>query len=149
MMYLNNYIICFNFATIFTATQREPIDPCHPSPCGPNSQCRKVNDQAVCSCLPNYMGSPPECRPECVVSSECPLDKACINQKCLDPCPNTCGIQALCTVRNHNPICACPSGYSGDPFLQCSLIRKHIIKKIIICTNNQQLYFQLLYQHLQ
>lgn len=110
-----------------TATQREPIDPCHPSPCGPNSQCRKMNDQAVCSCLPNYMGSPPECRPECVVSSECPLDKACTNQKCLDPCPNTCGIQALCTVRNHNPICACPAGYSGDPFSQCALIRKDIV----------------------
>lgn len=115
------------FIIVITATQREPIDPCHPTPCGPNSQCRTINEQAVCSCLPNYMGSPPQCRPECVVSSECPLDKACTNQKCLDPCPNTCGILALCSVRNHNPICACPAGYSGDPFSQCALIRKNII----------------------
>lgn len=82
------------------------------------------------------MGSPPQCRPECVVSSECPLDKACTNQKCLDPCPNTCGIQALCTVRNHNPICACPAGYSGDPFSQCALTRKNIIWSIIIKPDN-------------
>jgi len=102
-----------------------PTDPCQPSPCGPNSQCRAVNDQAVCSCLAGYIGAPPQCRPECVVSSECPLDRACINQKCADPCPNTCGIRAQCTVRNHNPICACPSGLTGDPFLQCSPIRKY------------------------
>ncbi|KAF4526820.1 hypothetical protein B566_EDAN018173, partial [Ephemera danica] len=97
-------------------------EPCSPSPCGPNSQCRVVNLQAVCSCLPNYVGSPPACRPECVVSSECPADKACINQKCRDPCPNTCGIGAHCTVKNHNPICACPASFTGDPFIRCSPI---------------------------
>lgn len=96
------------------------INPCQPSPCGPNSQCREVNQQAVCSCLPQYIGSPPSCRPECVVNSECQLDKACINQKCGDPCPNTCGLGAQCTTRNHNPICACPPGYTGDPFTRCS-----------------------------
>ncbi|KAL1140438.1 hypothetical protein AAG570_000370 [Ranatra chinensis] len=99
-----------------------PEDPCVPSPCGPNSQCRAVNHQAVCSCMPNYMGHPPTCRPECVVSSECSLDKACINQKCSDPCPNTCGLHAQCTTKNHNPICACPQGYTGDPFSHCQLI---------------------------
>ncbi|CAH1404987.1 unnamed protein product [Nezara viridula] len=99
-----------------------PRDPCLPSPCGPNSQCRTVNQQAVCSCLPSYVGHPPTCRPECIVSSECPLDKACINQKCADPCPNTCGLHAQCNTKNHNPICACPQGYTGDPFSQCHLI---------------------------
>lgn len=102
------------------APPRTPVDPCQPSPCGPNSQCRAVNEQAVCSCLVGYIGAPPQCRPECVVSSECPLDRACINQKCADPCPNTCGVRAQCSVRNHNPICACPPGFTGDPFLQCS-----------------------------
>lgn len=99
---------------------KRPVEPCVPSPCGPNSQCRKVNDQAVCSCLPEYSGSPPNCRPECVVSSECSLTQACINQKCADPCPNTCGIGAQCTTKNHNPICACPQGFTGDPFTRCS-----------------------------
>lgn len=95
------------------------MNPCQPSPCGPNSQCRETNGQAVCSCLPTYVGSPPSCRPECVVSSECPLDKACINQKCQDPCPGTCGINARCEVRNHSPICSCKVDNTGDPFIRC------------------------------
>lgn len=105
-------------------------EPCSPSPCGPNAQCRVVNDQAVCSCLPNYNGSPPNCRPECVVSSECPSSRACINNKCSDPCPNTCGVGAQCTTKNHNPICACPAGQTGDPFVRCSPIRKSFARWI-------------------
>lgn len=93
--------------------------PCNPSPCGPNSQCREVNEQAVCSCLPEFSGSPPSCRPECVVSSECALNKACIKQKCSDPCPGTCGLQAKCEVINHSPICSCNRGHTGDPFTRC------------------------------
>jgi hypothetical protein len=95
------------------------VDPCNPSPCGPNSQCRKVNEQAVCSCLLEYVGSPPNCRPECVVSSECPQNRACHKFKCANPCTGTCGIGARCEVINHNPICSCPSGLTGDPFLRC------------------------------
>lgn len=98
------------------------VNPCVPSPCGPNSQCREVNGQAVCSCLPNYSGSPPGCRPECVVSSECPQDKACVNQKCVDPCPGVCGQNANCRVNNHSPICTCAPGYTGDPFSRCYTI---------------------------
>lgn len=98
--------------------------PCSPSPCGPNSNCRDNAGQSVCSCAPGYIGTPPECRPECVVSSECPSDKACINNKCADPCPHSCGIGSVCHASNHNPICACPTGYTGDPFTQCTVIRK-------------------------
>lgn len=54
-----------------------------------------------------------------MVSSECTQDKACINQKCSDPCPGTCGLQARCQVVNHNPICSCSPGYTGDPFTRC------------------------------
>lgn len=98
--------------------------PCIPSPCGPNSQCREVNNQAVCSCLSNYIGTPPGCRPECVVNSECSDDNACINQKCADPCPNSCGSEASCKTINHTPICSCKNGFSGDPFVRCIAIRK-------------------------
>lgn len=97
-------------------------NPCNPSPCGPNSQCRNINKQAVCSCVIGYIGNPPTCRPECVTSSECSLVKACINQKCVDPCIGTCGIRARCEVINHNPICSCPEQHSGDPFTRCLLI---------------------------
>ena len=99
-------------------------NPCNPSPCGPNSQCREINGQGVCSCVPGYIGSPPTCRPECVVSAECPQNEACSNQKCRDPCPGTCGVGARCEVINHNPICTCPPRYQGDPFVRCQPTRK-------------------------
>lgn len=107
--------------TTFALTAPLEPHPCSPSPCGPNSQCREINDQAVCSCVVGYLGSPPTCRPECVSSSECPQNEACNNQKCIDPCPGTCGINAKCNVINHNPICSCYSPYIGDPFTLCSL----------------------------
>lgn len=98
--------------------------PCHPSPCGPNSQCRVSNGQSVCSCVHDYVGVPPTCRPECVSNSECPLNQACSNQKCRDPCPGTCGINAHCRVIKHNPICSCSPRYTGNPFARCQPISK-------------------------
>lgn len=86
----------------------------------------------MCSCVPGYIGSPPTCRPECVVSSECSLDRACVNQKCIDPCPGTCGLGALCQVVNHNPICSCPQRYTGDPFVRCLVI---IEEPVVVPTN--------------
>lgn len=94
-------------------------EPCNPSPCGPNSQCRAVNNQPVCTCLPEYIGSPPGCRPECVTSSECPLNRACMNNKCVNPCPQPCGSNTNCIVLNHSPICSCKQGFTGDPFSRC------------------------------
>jgi hypothetical protein len=109
--------VSFNIAPVVT-------QPCNPSPCGPNSQCREINGQAVCSCVPGFIGSPPACRPECVVSSECGQNEACSNQRCRNPCPGTCGVGARCEVVNHNPICSCPALFTGDPFVRCQDIRK-------------------------
>lgn len=104
---------------IFTLAIPVHVDPCHPSPCGPYSNCRTFNGHAVCTCLEMCIGSPPNCRPECIVSSDCRPDKACINQKCKDPCPGMCGLNAQCQIVNHNPICSCLSGFTGDPFVRC------------------------------
>lgn len=114
-------------------------NPCVPSPCGLNSQCRVVQDHAVCSCTPGYIGSAPNCRPECVVSSECAQDRACVKQKCVDPCPSTCGLNARCQVVNHNPICSCSPGFTGDPFIQCSPERKCPIQSIWLTHHPHQL----------
>lgn len=95
------------------------VNPCHPSPCGPNSQCREINGQAVCSCLQSFIGTPPGCRPECVQSTECPRDKACVSQKCVNPCSDACGTNAICRVVNHSPICSCQNGHTGNPFTRC------------------------------
>lgn len=96
-----------------------PIDPCDPSPCGPNSNCRTQNGHAVCLCQPGFSGIPPTCRPGCIVSSECSQNKACIDNKCADPCPGSCGQNTNCLTVNHNPICSCANGYAGDPFVHC------------------------------
>lgn len=106
-------------ACYFYALDMPPANPCIPSPCGPNSECRVINNQAVCSCVRGYLGSPPTCRPECIVSTDCPQNEACSNQKCTNPCPGSCGLNALCHVVNHNPICVCPPLQTGDPFVRC------------------------------
>lgn len=95
-------------------------DPCIPSPCGPNSQCRIVGNTPACSCLPDFIGRAPNCRPECMISAECPSNLACINIKCSDPCIGACGVHTKCTVLNHNSVCQCLPGYTGDPFSSCT-----------------------------
>lgn len=46
-------------------------------------------------------------------------NKACIREKCMDPCPGSCGLDAHCSVMNHIPSCICPEGFIGDPFTNC------------------------------
>lgn len=93
-----------------------PQDPCNPSPCGANAVCH----DGACTCLPEYRGDPyTACRPECVQNPDCPLDKACVRNKCFDPCTGVCGQNAKCTVINHTPMCACPDGMSGNAFAAC------------------------------
>ena len=112
----------------FTSCRQPPLviepvveeDPCNPNPCGPNSNPpRVIGDRCHCTCLPEMIGSPPNCRPECIVNSDCSSETACINRKCQDPCPGLCGVNAYCRVRNHVPICVCNQGYIGDPFSSC------------------------------
>lgn len=45
-----------------------------------------------------------------------------MNERCKDPCPGSCGNNALCNVVNHSPVCSCSHGFTGDPFSGCSLI---------------------------
>lgn len=119
----NQSILNHDFYSVPNILEKdEPViytNPCIPSPCGPYSQCKDINGVPSCSCLLNYIGSPPNCRPECVINSECPSNKACIREKCLDPCPGSCGLNALCNVVNHVPICSCLPRYTGDPFSNC------------------------------
>lgn len=105
------------------------INPCQPSPCGLNARCEIISDLPSCSCLIGFIGSPPNCRPECLGNSECPNHFACINKKCSDPCPGTCGANAACQIINHIPNCICNSGYIGDPFNQCILKQEHLIEE--------------------
>lgn len=108
---------------IFCFTEPVPQDPCIPNPCGINALCNNKNGLASCSCMPDFFGSPPNCRPECTVNSECESVKSCVRQKCINPCIGACGQSSECRVVNHAPICSCPQGYQGDPFLMCTVIQ--------------------------
>lgn len=95
-------------------------NPCEGNACGPYSQCRVINGQSTCACLPEYIGVPPNCRPECILNADCDPSKACSNNRCIDPCqPGTCAITARCQVINHSAICSCPPSYTGDPLIRC------------------------------
>lgn len=61
-------------------------------------------------------------KPECRDNTECTNDKACINEACRNPCvefPNTCGINALCHMQLHRPLCVCKDGFTGNAQSQC------------------------------
>lgn len=102
------------------APKDEITQPCNPSPCGSNAVCTERNGAGACSCLPDYFGDPYSgCRPECVTNNDCPRVKACLNNKCYDPCPGVCGSNAECRVVNHAPQCTCIVGYTGNPLSGC------------------------------
>ena len=82
-------------------------NPCVPSICGPNSNCKSIGETPVCSCLMGYIGRPPNCRPECIINADCPGNLACQNERCKNPCPSSCGVNADCRVSQHSPICSC------------------------------------------
>ena len=128
-MHKNFFLYNCNTILILVPAPTEVIDPCNPSPCGTNAFCTDRNRAAACQCNPETFGDPyVACRPECVVNSDCPSNKACQRNKCVDPCPGTCGINAQCDVRNHVPSCTCIPGYIGDPFTAC---RQKPIRKFI------------------
>ena len=116
-----------NMITVFL-TQTAPVvsEPCNPNPCGPNADCSVgVTKNPICTCRPGFFGDPQSnrgCGPECTTNSECQSTQACINQKCRDPCPGVCGINAACRVTGHNPVCTCVPGYTGNPYQSCNPI---------------------------
>lgn len=105
--------------SVVPTTPRPVGNPCEPSPCGPYSQCRVVGSTPACSCLQNYVGRAPNCRPECTMNAECPSNLACNNERCVDPCLGACGHAAICRVVNHGAVCTCPQGFIGDPATAC------------------------------
>jgi hypothetical protein len=122
----HNAKFLFNF--LLTAVEPVKDNPCDPTPCGPNAQCLN----GICTCQAEFQGDPyTACRPECVLSTDCPRNRACLRNKCMDPCSGTCGQNAQCDVVNHISICTCPQGFTGNPFISCRLLPcKHFILSI-------------------
>lgn len=112
----------------------EPRHPCNPSPCGANAICRERNGAGSCTCVDDFHGDPYlGCRPECVMNNDCATDRSCFNNKCVDPCPGTCGQNAECRVANYAPSCYCLPGYTGNPLHACTpVLCKLIILHFLI-----------------
>lgn len=116
--------------------------------CGINAACKAVNHDRVCSCLPEFSGDPkslcerakppPECTMDsachlgqictnercvagCRTSANCPDENSCIKGKCINACAvsGACGRGATCTPSDHVAVCNCPSGFRGDPDVEC------------------------------
>lgn len=107
--------------TVCLKVQEAPIitSPCDPNPCGQFATCRDVGGTAICSCKSGYVGVPPKCGPECIINEDCPKDKACLKEKCINPCMGSCGANTNCHAMNHLAICTCIPSYRGDPFVGC------------------------------
>ncbi|XP_022245556.1 fibrillin-1-like, partial [Limulus polyphemus] len=121
------------------------INPCSsPTACGTNAQCQPVDHQPFCICLHNYTGDPRvecikvdcfidsdcgaseicqnyQCTEGCRSDNSCPTDKVCSRRKCVDPCrfSETCGVHAVCKTESHELSCNCPSGFFGNPLIEC------------------------------
>lgn len=115
------YIFLFKFYLVY----EEPSHPCNPSPCGANAVCNERNGAGACTCITGYFGDPYSgCRPECLTNNDCSHDKSCLNMKCVNPCLGSCGVNAECTVINHNPQCYCIAGYTGNALTLCREIEQ-------------------------
>ncbi|XP_021954599.1 adhesive plaque matrix protein 2 [Folsomia candida] len=99
-------------------------DPCNPSPCGTNAECRSSGGdigRAICTCPRGHFGNPQTfCRRgECSSNDECPSFQVCEDYNCVNPCSKACGTNAQCDVRNHIATCSCPAGWTGEPTTHC------------------------------
>lgn len=107
-----------------TELEPEP-SPCTRFECGANAICRERDNIAICQCISSYVGNPYlACRPECVINPDCSSNLMCVRNKCANPCAGMCGQNAECSVVNHQPMCTCLPGYTGDPFITCSVDSK-------------------------
>ena len=59
---------------------------------------------------------------ECSQFSDCTDQDFCVNGLCVDICQalSPCGTGAQCEVSEQGPVCFCPAGTLGDPYVSCS-----------------------------
>ncbi|OTF74074.1 hypothetical protein BLA29_010772, partial [Euroglyphus maynei] len=104
------------------------IDECQQNQniCGSGAICTNLIGSYKCSCP--FGGDPynegcltDNFREGCFMDNDCDADKACVETKCINPClkENSCGQNAICTVRNHRKECNCRPLFFGDPYSIC------------------------------
>lgn len=102
------------------------MDPCRhgPTKCGTNAQCSAQDHQAACTCPAGTQGNPLiACvTGQCQYNEDCRDDEACdrLNRVCRPVChSDDCAPSAKCVGRNHQPVCTCPEGSIGNPYVDC------------------------------
>ena len=130
----------------FFSVIEKPTHPCFPNPCGFNAKCNMHSTSehaSTCVCIKGYFGDPFSfCqKPECNLNKNCPADRVCRNQFCVNPCPGLCGTNAVCSISKHLPNCDCLQGYTGNPLVSCKLskIFFDIVSPIIKLNTNEKL----------
>ncbi|XP_022241756.1 fibrillin-1-like [Limulus polyphemus] len=125
----NNHLSCID------------IDECKLHPCHSSAICENVQGSYTCSCPLGLVGDPrisPGCHDPNICyngNSDCLDTAACMLVDgvpyCKDPCddPTSCGVNATCKAVNHEAVCSCPFGFTGNPEIQC---------KKVECIKNQE-----------
>lgn len=71
-----------------------------------------------------------------LVNDDCPYNRVCTNNRCVDPCVGLCGINANCVTRNHIGTCQCLPGHNGDPFSGCQVADPRMYKTLDLNNKN-------------
>lgn len=116
---------CPSLAACINSRCKNPCE--QPSVCGINAECIPIGHTASCRCPARTKeDSNHNCIPiECLDNNDCGQDKSCIDSKCQNPCSlsNVCGEKAICTPINHQGVCTCRPGTTGDPRLGCVAVQ--------------------------
>ncbi|KFM70914.1 Fibrillin-1, partial [Stegodyphus mimosarum] len=93
--------------------------------------CSNLPGGYKCSCPVGLDGDPygQGCRqmPKvCRRDEDCKFIEACnrLTGECYEVCerPGICGKGAMCSAANHHYECYCPPGYTGNPYIECSIL---------------------------
>jgi hypothetical protein len=100
------------------------VDACATGGCASSAECRAANHRPVCLCPQGLQGNPKvECkRVECAADTDCESNKKCESGACINPCArqNACGTNAQCKTLRHVKTCSCPTGFIGNPNVECT-----------------------------
>lgn len=104
-------------------SSKQCIAVCREHSCGKNALCLANKHRSFCSCPSGFSGDPEkECKLyDCTKNEDCSSDEECTTEgKCKNICQNVCGLNAICRPINKMAQCSCPSGYTGNPKIECS-----------------------------
>lgn len=93
-----------------------PGDVCGPDSCHPSAICEPTVSGYACKCPVGMIGDAytAGCHPVGACPNgdhDCPINSACINGECKDPCHTACGPNAVCFIEDRKPVCSCLKGF--------------------------------------